>query len=178
MNTPASIQAIADTNANPISHTAATVIALADALRVEERLLGELTEIVRSQREAVARDDVDALDDSVYATHRILRTLGEARRQRRALNHLLGESDDLSLQALSDAFDGHPPELVSRSIASLSTVANTLHREVEVNSRVLAHAIHSGDQLVRVLSGVADAPSGYTPSVSPAAGRTFLDRTV
>jgi hypothetical protein len=70
----------------PVTPTGATVAALADALRSEARLLGDLVNIMHLQRASVARDDIDGVDDSVFATHRILVTLGEARRRRRSLN--------------------------------------------------------------------------------------------
>ena len=155
-----------------------TVRALSDALRAEERLLSELVAIIRRQRDAVARDDLDALDDTVFATHRLLLTLGEARRRRRSLNELLGESDDLSLEALSAAFGNAPPPDIAGASRALADVATTLHREVDMNRRVLRQAIDSGDQLVRVLSNVPDDPASY--SVRPAApsGGSFLDRRI
>jgi hypothetical protein len=160
---------------NQVAHAGA----LADALHTETRLLGELTSVMRDQRDAIARDDLDSLDDAVFATHRVLLTLGEARRRRRALNDMLGD-DDLSLDRLSELYDGEPPPVLHAAIASLSHAARTLHREVDVNRRVLLHAIDSGDQLLRSLSGAAGAERTYdrSPPRLAATNSAVLDRTV
>jgi hypothetical protein len=135
------------------AHTAPTVSALAAALREEDALLRDLIQVLVHQREAVARDDLQALDDSVFGTHRVLVTLGEARRRRIALNQRLGESSDLSLQALVDAFGGAPPAEIEAAIDALAETGERLHREVALNQRVLQIAVDAGDQLVRALCG-------------------------
>jgi hypothetical protein len=63
---------------------------LAEALNVERRLLDELTGVVRRQRAAVATDDLDAVGDCVFATHRMLVTLREARSHRQSISALIG----------------------------------------------------------------------------------------
>jgi hypothetical protein len=159
-------------------HAPATIDALAEALVAEARLLSELTDVVRRQRDAIARDDIEALDDTVFATHRVLLTLGQARKQRRAINHLLGESDDLSLSALDDVFGGAPPARIRDGVAQLSETARVLHREVDMNRRVLRQAIDTGDQLVRALIGAPDAPASYEPGTAPTSGGVILDRRI
>jgi hypothetical protein len=133
--------------------TAPTIAALATALREEEALLRDLIDVLVRQREAVARDDLQALDDSVFGTHRVLLTLGEARRRRIALNQRLGESDDLSIVALLDAFGGAPPAEIDAAIEALARTGEQLRREVALNQRVLHIAVEAGDQLVRALCG-------------------------
>jgi hypothetical protein len=59
------------------------VDSLTDALTTERRLLDELIVVMRRQRTAVGQDDLQAVDDSVFSTHRVLVTLSEARRRRR-----------------------------------------------------------------------------------------------
>ncbi len=171
----------------PIMHTTATITALGDALRSEARLLADLVAIMRRQRDAVARDDLDAVDDSVFATHRVLVTLGEARRRRRSLNHMLGEGDDLSLSAIEDFFVGDVPPDLAAAVAQVTDGARLLQREVEINRRVLRHAIDSADQFVRSLYGGAPpAPVGYPaaaangspPTYAPRSGGSILDRRV
>src|SRR5580700_3342750 len=73
---------------------------MTDALMTEKRLLEEIVAIMRRQRTAVSADDLQAVDDSVFATHRVLVTLNEARRRRRAVNVLLGEREDLPITQL------------------------------------------------------------------------------
>lgn len=63
---------------------------LAEVLNVERRLLDELTGVVRRQRTAVATDDMDAVSDCVFATHRMLVTLQEARSHRQSIGALIG----------------------------------------------------------------------------------------
>ncbi len=52
---------------------------LAEALVAECQTLDDLLGVIRRQRAAVTRDDLQGIDDSVFATHRILVTLEEAR---------------------------------------------------------------------------------------------------
>ena len=66
----------------PSAQSAASVAALAETLRAEARLLEDLVSIMTRQRDAVSHDDIDSLDDTVFSTHRVLVTLGEARRRR------------------------------------------------------------------------------------------------
>jgi hypothetical protein len=144
---------------SPVTVSATTVTALVDALRSEARLLGDLGALMRRQRDAVSRDDLDAVDDSVFGTHRILLTLSEARRRRRSINHMLGEGDDLSIGALDDFFAGAIPRDVRTAADQLSEAARTLQREVEVNRRILRRAIAEQQQ-------------------RPRSGGSILDRTV
>lgn len=160
------------------AHTAPTIAALAKALREEDALLGDLVAVLERQREAIARDDLQALDDSVFGTHRVLLTLGEARRRRVALNHHLGEADDLSMEALLEAFGGAPPLEIQAAIDALTRTGERLRREVELNQRVLRAAVDAGDQLVRALCGAIPDNATYGPETPRAADSTMLDRRV
>src|SRR3954469_20796155 len=79
------------------------VDSLTDALATERRLLDELIAVMRRQREAVGDDDLQKVDDSVFATHPVLVTLNEARRRRRTLNTLIGQREDMGIHALDEA---------------------------------------------------------------------------
>ncbi len=159
------------------AHVAPTVEAMTGALRQEEHLLRELAAVLRGQRTAIADDDLERLDDAVFGTHRVLLTLGEARRRRQTLNQMLGEADDLSMQALRDAFGGTPPTSVQAAIDALIEAGEQLHREVDLNQRVLRIAIDAGDQLVRALCGAPSANTyggdGTPPLLAP-----MLDRRI
>ena len=154
----------------PVAHTQGTATALTDALRDETRLLESLAAIMRAQRDAVSTDDIDAVDQSVFATHRVLVNLSEARRRRRQLNSLLGESDDLSVPALEAFFGGEPPSAVRVAADHLADAGRGLQREVEINRRVLRSAIERGDRHVRALAGLDGNPAR--------AGGSLLDRRV
>src|SRR5690242_5899551 len=73
------LEGAARPSAKPRPMTPAAREALLDALRSERKLLDELVSTLRRQRSAVGTDDLQAVDDSVFATHRILATLGQAR---------------------------------------------------------------------------------------------------
>lgn len=166
----------------PSTQSAAAVATLAETLRSEARLLEDLVAIMNRQRDAVSHDDIDSLDDTVFSTHRVLVTLGEARRRRRSLNALLGGSDDLSLSALDELFEGNVPLEIRSAAGRLTDTAKVLQREVEINRRVLRVAIEAGDRLVRVLMGAPLAASiSYVPSQSSRSGSpggAILDRRV
>ena len=74
-----------------------------DALGSERRLIDELIGLMRRQRAAVGSDDLQAVEETVYAVQRVLCTLGEARKRRRALNVRFGRGEDLGLRELEDA---------------------------------------------------------------------------
>ena len=121
---------------------AALLEALHDALFSERRLLDDLIAQMRRQRAAIGIDDIQGVDDSTFATHRILATLGQARQRRRQLNVLLGGSEDCSLreleQQLGDQIDGRLREARAR----LQQAADVLAREVGMNRKLLREALH------------------------------------
>lgn len=160
-----------------------TLASLVDAHHTERRLLDDLIGIMCRQRSAVAADDLQGVDDSVFATHRILVTLGEARRRRRALNTIVGGSDELDSTALTDAFGGSIPQPLQDAREALRSAAADLAREVDVNRRLLREALANGEEYVRRLLGSADvARADYSSSagqpVAESRGGILLDRRV
>jgi hypothetical protein len=150
----------------PLSPTqlTATVTGLVDALVSEHRLIEELIAIMRRQREAVAKDDLQSVDDSVYAIQRVLFTLGEARKRRRTLNRRLGTAEDLALRDLESVLGTVvTPELL-RAREALQHSARTLSQEVAVNRKVLREALAAGDDYVRLLFGGPAHPTSYPES--------------
>ena len=142
--------------------------ALTDALHSEQRLIDELVATMRRQREAVAADDLQTLDDSVFATHRILQTLGEARKRRRSLNRLLGEPEDLGLRELEHALGGRMTAALRVAKDGLQAAARTLSREVAINREVLREAMASSDSYVRILCGGPAEQLYGAPAAQPA----------
>ncbi|HEY0970382.1 MAG TPA: flagellar export chaperone FlgN [Gemmatimonadales bacterium] len=164
---------------------ASTLAALVDAHASERRLLDELVTIMQRQRSAVAADDLQGVDDSVFATHRILVTLGEARRRRRSLNTIVGGADELDAQSLADAFGGEIPPALREAREALRASAAALAREVDVNRRVLREAIATGDDYMRKLvsSATGETPRaeygpGATQPAEQRSGGLLLDRRV
>jgi hypothetical protein len=115
--------------------------ALRDVLRAETRLLEELIAILQRQRAAVADDDLEAVEDSVFATRRVVHTLAEARRRRRGVHRLLGIPEDAPPQVLVAVMEeGGGRVLTSElrdGLAALIRTAQALSVEVGVNRRVL-----------------------------------------
>jgi FlgN protein. len=136
--TAGAVQALAP--ANPPSADA-----LAEALASEKRLFDELIAIMHRQRSAVSADDRQLVHDTVFATHRVLATLSEARRRRQALNRMLGEREDLSLDALDEVFGARMTDLLRTARGELHGSARALAREVSVNRRLLRHAFASAE---------------------------------
>ncbi len=157
--------------------TTALLDALHDALVSERRLLDDLIAQMRRQRAAVGGDDIQGVDDSTFATHRILATLGQARQRRRQLNVLLGGSEDLTLrdleQSLGDQIDGRLREARQR----LQMAADLLAREVGMNRKLLREALTSGDQYVRTLVGAPSALPTYD-SEGPGAATSNAPRGI
>lgn len=143
--------------------------ALLDALRSERRLLDDLASTMRRQRAAVGGDDLQAVDDSVFATHRILATLGQARVRRRQLNRLLCGAEELPARDLDAVLGDRMTEPLRSARDELQASAGALSHEVEVNRRVLRDALASGDAHARALTH-AGAATGMT-------GGAVLDRT-
>jgi len=124
----------------------------------ERRLLDQLRDVLLHQRTGLSTNDIPTLDDSVFSAQRLFLTLQEARRRRRALLDLVAGDADLPLAELED----HVADLAaSVRIARdrLLESARGLHRELEINRKVLDGAIGVGDQLIRAFSGSEPAPT-------------------
>jgi hypothetical protein len=140
------------------------VDSLTDALVAERRLIDDLISIMRKQRSAVGDDDLQVVDDSVFATHRVLVTLSEARRRRRNLNALIGQPEDLGIHALDEALGPRMTPTLRVARDELHAAAKTLSREVSMNRRILKEALAAGDQYARTLAGVGATPATETPT--------------
>lgn len=143
---------------------------LADVLGTERKLLEELVLVMRKQRNAVAEDDLQSLDDSVFATYRVLATLGEARRRRKSVNRLLGAAEDLNVNDLEELLGERATPDVIAARDALQDVAVTLSHEVEINKTVLKAAMDNGNDYVQKLFGGTAQPSAtYAGPTSAAA---------
>lgn len=158
----------------------AAIEALTSAVTAEVRLLEDLIAVLRKQRNSVGADDIQGVDDSVFATHRILVTLGEARRQRRSLGRLIGGTDDLGLRALDDILGDRMTDTLRDARDGLRAAALTLSREVELNRQVLRSALATSGDLMRGLYAPASEGMTYGPeSRQPekeSAGGLLIDR--
>jgi hypothetical protein len=180
--------------ASPRRDTAVDV--LSDVLGTERRLLEELMLVMRKQRAAVSADDLQALDDSVFATYRVLATLGEARRRRKSVNRLLGGAEDMNVNDLEEILGDRATPDVIEARNALQQAAMELSHEVDTNKQVLKSAMDNGNDYVQKLFGTPQPTATYvgpaatqaatairpttaplTPAMVPTAPR-FLDRSV
>ena len=155
--------------------------ALTNALGEERHLLDELAAVLRGQREAIAADDLQRVDDSVFATHRILATVGEARRRRRALCRLFANAEDLSIRDLERALGTRMTPELRAAAEALQMAARTLALEVAVSRQTLHEVMAAGDAYMRGLCGVSPPAAGYTPpngSAPDHGGGVLIDRKV
>jgi phosphate uptake regulator len=139
----------------------ALLSSLADALVSERRLIDELIAIMQKQRESLAADDLQGVDDSVFSVQRVLHTLAEARKRRRSLNVRLGHPEDLSLRDLLESMGPYATDELRASREALQLSARNLAREVSTNRQILREALTTGEDLVRTLAGVATPRVGY-----------------
>jgi hypothetical protein len=157
--------------------------ALHDALLSERRLLDDLIAQMRRQRSAVSADDIQGVDDSTFATHRILATLGQARQRRRQLNVLLGGTEECTLRELEEMLGDQLDPRITEARQRLQQAADVLTREVGMNRKLLREALSSTDQHVRTLVGGPAQPSTYVtdgsaPANAGAPRGVLVNRTV
>jgi hypothetical protein len=161
----------------PVHRTVLSAVdSLTEALVAERRLIDDLINIMRKQRNAVGDDDLQVVDDSVFATHRVLVTLSEARRRRRNLNALVGQPEDLGIHALDEALGPRMTPGLRAARDELHASAKTLSREVALNRRVLKEALAAGDQYARTLAGVGATPATETPTYGAGNGAPAQSR--
>lgn len=124
-----------------------TVESLTEALATERRLVEELLGVIRRQRIAVTDDDLQAVEDSTFATHRILVTLSEAKCRRRTLNTLLGQSEELGILGLEKALGNRMTRELREARDALQQAAGTLSREVALNRALVGNAMTAGARI-------------------------------
>jgi len=166
----------------PVTRTVVSPVdSLTEALRSERRLIDELISVMKRQRTAVGDDDLQSVDDSVFATHRVLVTLSEARRQRRNLNTLIGQREDLGIHSLEEALGPRMTPALRAARDELHGAARSLSREVALNRRILREALAAGDAYARTLAGVEAAPTYGAQMATPTRAQqstTLLDRRI
>lgn len=122
---------------------------LAEALVAERRLIDDLLGVIYRQRDAVAADDLQAIEDSMFATHRLLVTLAEAKSHRRALNARLGQSEDVGILALDKALGSRMTPQLLAARDGLHDAARKLSHEVAINRELLRVAMDEPQKQLR-----------------------------
>lgn len=122
---------------SPSLTASSPIESLAGALDAERRLLDALNAVVRRQRVAVATDDLDAVSDCVFATHRMLVTLREARSHRQSIGALIGlpAGADAGTDSLDRALGGRMTAAIRTARDQLHEAARSLAREVAATRR-------------------------------------------
>lgn len=134
---------------------------LVRALRDEHAVLEDLVSTLERQRGAVSRDDIDAVNDSVFAAHRLLGAYREARSRRRSVVMVACGGGEGSLEDL-DQSPYAPLSAVERAASDdLRAAAKRLVAAVDQNRRLLQAAMSSGDAFFRILTGAQAAPQHY-----------------
>ncbi|HEV8446036.1 MAG TPA: hypothetical protein VGQ44_04430 [Gemmatimonadaceae bacterium] len=127
---------------SPSPSLSSPIDSLAEALLLERRLLDALSIVVRRQRTAVATDDLDAVGDCVFATHRMLVTLREARSHRRTIGALIGlpggVGSDGGTDSLERALGARMTPAIRAARDELHAAARALAREVAASRNRVA----------------------------------------
>lgn len=139
----------------------ATPDGLADALDTEARLLEKLVEVLVRQRDAIAASDVERIDECVHSAHRVLLTLNEAQRRRRALLGTLAGMEDVPLRSLDQVLGEAATEAVIAARDRLLAAAKAASREVAVNRDIVEAAMAAGEAQLRLLAGAARRRLAY-----------------
>jgi hypothetical protein len=151
---------------------------LVAVLRTESRLLDELARVLRRQREGITRDDVETVDESVVAAHRVMGTLKEAQRQRHTLLELMTGTQGAGLDQLEDALGPAMTDDVASVRDQLNAHARSLAREIRINREVLQGAMEHGSRMIHVLRGaITESAMPAAPLAAEPAG-TLIDRCV
>jgi hypothetical protein len=160
-----------------------TVQALEDTLRSETRILRDLLHVLHRQRTAVAATDVDAINDNIFAMHRVLLTLAEARRCRQQLVEWFGASPGLARRSHEERsleFGPWATPPIQDLRDELRLLAATVAREVETNRQILRGIIAAGEELIRVLAGagVGLPDTSTAPGAPNGSEGALINRTI
>jgi hypothetical protein len=149
---------------------------LIDTLETECRLLSELASILRQQREGVATDNMNMVDDSVFAAHRVMGTLKDAQRRRHSLVELLTGTQTTSLAELDDALGPLQGHALADIRGRIGREARALAREIRVNRNVLDGAMDQGNRLMMALRGAT--AGAHTPGTISEGPGVLIDQHV
>jgi hypothetical protein len=147
---------------------------LADVLHAERRLVGELIAILLQQRDAVAADDLAAVDRASHALQRSLFTLADARRRRRVIGEMLG-ANDANLPRLEALLGDQMTAEVDDARSQLVALAGALAREVETNRRILRQALVANDRHVATLVAIPETVAYRAPAALRTAAGSLID---
>lgn len=153
------------------------------ALKEEKQLLGQLSTILLQQRDGIVRDDLGAVDDSIFSAQRVVLTLGEAYQRRQELLRIITGVSGVSLEDVEDVLGGMLSDGMIGTLRELEEMAGRVSRDVAINRHVLQRALESCHEYVQALAcavspnepvyGPDNAPEGESRSCG-----TLIDRQV
>ena len=148
------------------------------ALRTESRLLEELTTILRRQRDGITCDDIQRVDESVVAAHRVMGTLKEAQRQRHILIEILTGTATTGLDQLEHALGDAMTDDIAKVRDQLNEHARALAREIRINREVLQRAMEHGSRMIHVLRGAMTETPQSAGAIAHEPAGALIDRCV
>lgn len=135
---------------------------LARAFDDERAIIDDLHATLLRQRSAVATDDLDEINATVFAAHRLLGAHREARLNRRRAVDTACQRDGATLDDLDEAVGLRLSDRAREAREQLRASAQRLHESVAVNRELLQAAMIAGDTLMRLLARTQPgAPAGY-----------------
>jgi FlgN protein len=140
---------------------------LVRALRDEHAVLEDLVATLERQRNAVSRDDIDSVNDSVFAAHRLLSAYREARTRRRSVVTVACGGGEGSLEDLEQSMSVTLTDAERRASTELRDAAKRLVAAIDQNRKLLQAAMSSGDAFFRILTGTPQ----HTPQAYPMPNR-------
>lgn len=111
--------------------------ALADTFVEERAVLDQLGAVLYRQRAAVGTDDMPAVNDAVFAMHRLLLSLGETREQRRAIHQLLGCGAGRGIDQLEVMLGDTMTQRLRTERDTLQRTARGLSIEIDLNRQLI-----------------------------------------
>lgn len=154
---------------------------LLDALNSEAEEILKLTSSLEDQRKAIEQDKIDKVDESVFAIHRILLTLNEAKKHRMEVVALMGVDPEGGLSMLERLPQYESSQELFNSVTSLRASAKTLSKLVRINRSILREALAQNERhAAEILSSITlESPTYDTRgSASPVAkGTTIFSAT-
>ena len=137
---------------------------LVRALAREARLLGDLRAVLLQQRAGVATNDAEAVEASVHAMGRALRTLGDAQRLRTQLVGSVTGTANHDLEELSAALTGPLATEFREARGAARRAASAVARELAINQHIIQRALEAGEVFIqRLFSTVAQPNPVYDP---------------
>lgn len=127
---------------------------LIDALNSEAEEIANLTSSIEDQRVAIEQDKIDKIDESVFAIHRILLTLSEAKRHRIEVATLMGIDDpEGGLSMLERLHQYENSADLYNAVTRLRASATSLSKLVRINRSILREALTQNERHAAAVLG-------------------------